>query len=206
MALEELCSQLRLAKGLRELAQDVCGRTAHAMPAELVAIARLTQLESLQLRGIANHADGEHFSRALPPLTRLTRLCLRFDHDAALDDDDNNAEDASDEEDSRTVFPWADVVCGLTNLQQLCVTADTAWSAQGCSGMFRGALPAGLSALTALRHFTVLGMDEWEEHDDSNQLLLAGLPVLETAALRCTRCQADTRAWAAGSKLSSAAL
>ncbi len=180
MFLSVLCSQLMAAKGLCELALHVCGKTARAIPAELAYISSLTQLENLQLHGISSHADGGHFSAALPPLTRLTRLCLRFNYDAVPDD----AEDSSDEDDRRIVFPWADAVCGLTNLQQLCVTADTARAAQGCSGMFKGALPAALSGLTAMRHFTVLGMDVWEDHDDSDQLLLAALPALETAALQ----------------------
>ena len=180
MFLPVLAAHLRLATGLRELALDVCGRTAHAMPAELAALRSLTQLENLQLHGIPIHADGRHFSAALPPLTRLTRLCLRFDRSVAP----HNDEDSSDEDDTRMVFPWADAVCGLTNLQRLCVTADTAWPGEGCTGTFCGALPAGLSALTALRHFTVLGMHEWEEDDDSDQLPLAALPALETAALQ----------------------
>jgi len=180
MFLPLLCVNVMLAEGLRELALDVCGRTAHAMPAKLAYISSLTRLENLQLHGIPSRADGRHFTAALPPLTGLTRLCLRFDYDAAPDND----EDTSDEDDIRMVFPWADAVCGLTSLQQLCVTADTAWPGEGCAGTFCGALPAGLSALTALRHFTVLGMHEWEQVDDRDQLLLAALPALETAALQ----------------------
>ncbi len=177
----QLCSQLRLAKGLRQLVLDLQGRAAGAVPAKLASISCLVQLDSLQLDGVGNHAEGKHLSAGLRPLTRLTRLSLRF----VLDDAPDNAdEDSGDEEGSRTVLPWAAAVCRLTNLQELRVTADLDpdgdWGA-----MFRGALPAALSRLTALRHFTVLGMDTQQVHgENSDEPLLPALPALETAALQ----------------------
>ncbi len=171
-ALPRLCNVLRIADGLRELVIDLHGRAAHTVPARFAKLGRLTQLESLQLRCVALDADREQLSTALSPLTRLTRLGLQFDPDKSLH--------------TRVIpsFPWEAALCGLTNLQELdvCskVSADHAYS----FGMFMGALPAALSQLTALRRLSVLGMKEWHNTDDSDELQLAALPALETAAFR----------------------
>jgi len=165
---------LKLAKGLRELALDLNGRAARAVPGKLPTISRLTQLSNLQIHGIANDVEDSHLTAALARLTQLTRLSLRFDHE----EDDFGDWDETD----RVVFPWAAAVCGLTNLRQLCITADTDIESD-CSGMFRGYLPAAVTNLTALQGLTVLGMDTWQVHSGSNQLSLAALPALETAAL-----------------------
>jgi hypothetical protein len=74
-------------------------------------------------------------------------------------------------------------VCGLTGLQQLSVNAVTDVK-QSCVTMFKGALPAAMTQLTALRRLEVLGMDDKEARDDDDQLRLADMPALETAALR----------------------
>ena len=183
MALPELCNQLKLAKGLCELALDLDGRAAHAVPAKLPTISRLTQLRSLQIHGIANDVEDGHLTAALVRLTQLTRLSLRFVHEA-------NEYVDWDDTDGQVYFPWAAAICGLTNLQQLNVTADTDINSY-CSTIFKGCLPASFSALTALQKFAVLGMDTWQVHSGSNQLLLAALPALETAALHLHTRAAD---------------
>jgi len=170
--LPRLCSQLSLAAGLCELVLDLEGRAAAAVPAKFNKLSRLTQLDSLQLRGTALSWDPDHLVAALPRLTRLTRLGLQFDWDHW---------DASGF--CQYAFPWT-AVCGLLNLRELRVTsvADVEHS---CTSMLKGALPAAMSRLTALRCLEVLGMREWDVRlDDSDQLQLAALPALETAALR----------------------
>ncbi len=176
-ALPQLCSQLRLARGLRQLVLDLSGRAARAVPAKLARLGRLTQLDSLQLDGIGHRAKGEYLSAALRPLTGLTRLSLRF----VLDDPFGDADWTN--EDSRSIIPWAAAVCRLTNLQHLRITADFDQDLN-CGGIFRGALPAALSRLTALRDWTVLGMDTRLLHNDTDQPLLPALPALERAALQ----------------------
>jgi len=168
---------LRLAKGLRQLVLDLSGRAARALPARLARLGRLTQLDSLQLHGIGHRAKGEYLSAALRPLTGLTRLSLRF----VLDDPFGDADWTN--EDHRSVIPWAAAVCRLTNLQCLRITA-TFDPDLSCGGIIRGALPAALTRLTALRDWTVLGMDTRSLHNDSDQPLLPALPALERAALQ----------------------
>jgi len=166
-----LCNQLSLAAGLRKLVLDLEGRAAAAVLERLNKLSRLPQLDSLQLRGMALSSD--HLVAVLPRLARLTRLVLRFDWDHW--DAIGGCQDA---------FPWAAAVCGLVNLRELRVTsvADVEHS---CTSMFKGALPAAMSRLTALRCLDVLGMREWDVRlDDGDQLQLAALPALETAALR----------------------
>ena len=182
-ALPQLCSQLRLARGLRELVLTLQGRAAGAVPAKLASISCLTQLDSLQLGGIGNRTQGKHVSAALRPLTRLTRLDLRFVYHEEPGNADSDAdEDADGEQDSRTTFPWASAVSRLINLQELRFIADIdpsgVWGAS-----VKGALPAALSSLTALRQLTVVGLDTYEVHNNRDQPLLPALPALETAAL-----------------------
>jgi len=148
---------------------DAGDRAACAVPGKLACLSCLTQLDSLQIIGVASDSAAGHLTAALAPLTRLARLTLTFD-------DDYESTEGHD-----PVFPWQDAVSGLTNLQELCVMSEVDW---GCVDMFKGALPAGLSQLTALRRLTVLGMDELDAHDESDQLQLAALPALETVALR----------------------
>ncbi len=150
------------------------------MPRAFAALSCLTQLDSLQLHSIANHSvRGKHLTAALSSLTRLTRLSLRFEDQPWSPYDDP---DAVEDDSTRIVLPWTHAVCGLTNLQQLCVTAAAAddWYR---AAMFRGVLPAALSQLTALRHFTVLGMDAGPS-DLGIPRPLEALPALEVAVLR----------------------
>jgi len=182
-ALPQLCSQLRLAKGLRELVLELQGSAAGAVPAKLASISCLTQLDSLQLNGIGNRVQGKHVSAAVRPLTRLTRLGLRFVYNEEPDDAASDAdEDGDDEQDSRTTFPWASAVSRLINLQELRFTADIdpdgVWGAS-----VKGALPAALTSLSSLRQLTVVGLDTYKVHDNRDQPLLPALPALETAAL-----------------------
>ena len=174
-ALPQLCSQLRLAAGLRELVLNLDGRAGRAVPAKLVSLSCLTQLDSLRLGGIGHRAEGEHLSAALRPLTRLTRLSLRF---VVFDDTSDDVD--WDNEERRCAIPWASAVCRLTALQQLCITTDFDPDLNWC-GIIRGDLPAALSRLTALRGFIVLGMDTHQLYRGSEQPLL---PALETAALQ----------------------
>ena len=159
---------------------ELSGRAGHAVPAKLGRLGLLTQLDSLQLDGISNRAKGEHLSAALRPLTRLTRLSLRFINDDVLDD---AADEEFGNEDRRTVVRWAGAVCRLTNLRQRCMAADIDPD-YVYGATVRGALPAALSRLTALRQLTVLGMDTCQLHRDSDQPLLPALPALESAALQ----------------------
>jgi len=170
-ALPRLCNQLSLADGLRELVLDLDGRAAAAVPAKFASLGRLTQLDSLRLQDIAIDVKADHLIAALSPLTRLTQLCLRFDCDYW------------DTIEGHAAFPWEEAVCVLTGLQELHFSTiiDEPHSRVH---MFKGALPAAISRLTALRRLVVLGMDEWDARDDSDQLLLPALPALETAALR----------------------
>ena len=168
-----LSSPPSLAKGLRELVLQPQGLVAAAVSAGLACVGSLTQLDSLQLHSVALVFDGELLVAALSLLTGLTRLDLGF---AAFDWD-------YDPEALRA-FPWEDAVCGLTQLQRLRVTTASERDKENCADMFRGALPAALSRLTALRRCEVLGMDDQGVRDDSNQLQLSALPALETAALR----------------------
>ena len=177
-ALPQLCSQLRLAKGLRQLVLDMHGRAARAVPASLPRMRCLTQLDSLQLGGIGSNTEGDHISVALRPLTRLTRLSLHFIYDDTSDD----PEEEEDDEDGRTVFPWA-AVCKLTSLQQLCITAAIDPDLD-CGGILRGALPPAVSKLTALRSCIVLGMDTCEVHNGREEPVLPALPALENLALQ----------------------
>lgn len=151
------------------------------MPDKLPKIRCLTRLESLQVDGIGHRTERESLSGALRALTRLTRLSLRF----VYDEPPYDAEEDSDEEDedSRIVVPWTAAVCRLARLQQLYITAeaDPDWD---CGGIVRGALPAALSKLTALRDFAVLGMDTHRLYRGSEQPLLPTLPALETALLQ----------------------
>ena len=75
VALPRLCNQLSLAEGLRELVLRLEGRATGAVPIEFAALARLTQLDTLQLGGVSLATAGEHFTAALSPLTRL-RGCV----------------------------------------------------------------------------------------------------------------------------------
>ncbi len=168
-ALLRLCGPLSLAERLRELELDLRGRATDAVSAKLAKLGDLTQLDSLQLRGIAI-AGSKRLSAALSPMTRLSRLLLRFDDDHWM-----AAQNCT--------FPWQSAVCGLTNLQELRVTSASE-SDYSCLTMFQGALPAAVSQLSALRHLEVLGMTEPDEQEDSDRLLLSALPALETASLR----------------------
>jgi len=137
----------------------------------------------LQLNGIGNRVQGKHVSAAVRPLTRLTRLGLRFVYNEEPDDAASDAdEDGDDEQDSRTTFPWASALCRLVKLQELRFTADKdptgVWGAS-----VKGALPAALSSLTALRNLTVVGLDTYKVHNNRDQPLLPALPALETAEL-----------------------
>jgi len=172
LALPRLCSQLWVAEGLRELVLELePGRAVRsAVSARLAYVGILTQLSSLQLRGVALAVEGEQLVAALSPLTGLTRLNLRFDS-------------KDDLEDVLPAFPWGDAVCGLTRLLELRVTtASASEDTEKCANMFKGAFPAALSRLAALRHLEVLGMNDQDA--GSNELQLSGLPTLETAALR----------------------
>jgi len=172
LALPRLCSQLWVAEGLRELVLELePGRAVRsAVSARLAYAGILTQLSSLQLRGVALTVEGEQLVAALSPLTGLTRLNLRFDC-------------KDDLEDVLPAFPWGDAVCGLTRLLELRVTtASASEDTEKCANMFKGAFPAALSRLAALRHLEVLGMNDQDA--GSNELQLSGLPTLETAALR----------------------
>jgi len=172
-ALPWLCSQLRLGEGLRELFVDLHGKATNAVPNNFAEVGRLTQLETLQLQRIAVDASREQLSAALSPLTGLTRLDLRFDNDAF------------DRAEGMPSFPLEATVCGLTNLQELYVSSDTYQSYH----MLTGALSGALSQLTTLRRLDIDGMQECGDIDHSDELQLAALPVLETAALLLhTRC------------------
>ena len=183
-ALPRLCSQLRLAKGLRELVLDLDGGAAYAVPAEVATLSCLTQLDSLQLHSLAiHHVTGDHLTAALSSLTQLTQLSLRFECEPAT------IPDAADRARRRLVFPWTEAVCGLTKLQQLCIAADASgWSS---NAMYKGTLPAALSQLTALQHITVLGMETWQGYEYSVLLPLAALPALDNAALRMRSASGD---------------
>ena len=113
--------------------------------------------------------ESEQLCAALSPLTQLTRLDLHFDTDHR------------DVMRFLPAFPWGQVA-QLTNLQVLSVASGAGYS-YSCWEMFKGALPAALTQLTALRELRVWGMKEWEERDNSNQLQLAALPALELAVL-----------------------
>ena len=139
------------------------------MLANLACVSSLTQLSSLLLHGVALAVEGEQLVAALSPLTGLTRLNLRFAREKH-----NGPEDFE-------TFPWEDAVCGLTQLQELRVTTDSGDN-ERCDGLFKGALPAALSRLSALRRFEVLGMDDTDAGGDGLQL--SELPALESAALR----------------------
>ena len=172
-ALLRLCGPLSLAERLRELVLDLHGRATDAVSARLASLGEITQLDSLQLCGVAI-AASERLSAALSPLTRLTRLLLRFDSDLW-----DVAHDHA--------FPWQEAVCGLTNLRELRVSSQSLPSEEddySCYNMFEGMLPAAMSRLSALRHLEVLGMTEPDEQEDSERLHLAALPALETASLR----------------------
>jgi len=170
-ALPQLCSQLTLASGLRELVLDLHGRAAYFVPIKFAELGRLTQLDSLQLSGVAIDVKSRHLAAALQPLTRLKQLGLRFDYDHW------------DRAEGHTAFPWEEAVCGLTNLQELRICSESADDYCAFT-MFKGSLPAAITLLTALRHFEVNGMAEWDARDGSDQLQLAALPALERATLR----------------------
>jgi len=163
------------------------GRATCAVPANFAALGSLTQLDSLQLRAVDWDTRNEHLCAALSPLTRLTRLDLYYTTahlQSAVEHDDDEYQYSQDSGDLEA-FPWETAVCGLTNLQELHVSSDRK-SHGSITGMVFGALPAALSQLTALRRLAVLGMSEWEVRDypAHQQLQLAALPALETAALR----------------------
>ena len=151
-----------------------------AVPPRFAALRSLTQLDSLQICGIDLLLEEEQLSAALQPLTRLAQLALRFiyERQATLEYDSD-----SDESDMYCPFPWEAAVCGLTRLQELHICSDTD-SIYDMNRGFAGALPAALSQLASLRHLEVLGMDEREDRDDDDQLQLAALPAVETAAIR----------------------
>ena len=178
-ALPRLCNQLSFAGGLRQLVLELGGRAAWAVPAKLAALSSLTQLDTLQLDGLMVHGDSEHYTAALSPLTCLTRLELRM-----VPERDDPEEEFSDEDETpwqhlefMLAFPWRSAVCGLTRLEELHVGFDS-------EAMCRGALPAALSQLAALRRLSVLGMKLGDAEQDGDQLLMAALPALETVALR----------------------
>ncbi len=171
-ALPRLCFVLRIAEGLRELVIDLHGRAAYTVPAKFGNLGRLTQLESLQLSCVAIDADREQLTTALSPLTRLTRLFLLFEPEKY-----SHAQ-------GMPSFPWEAAVCGLTNLQELDVSSKASADHANSSDLFKGALPAALSQLTALRRLTILGMKESYSTDNSDELQLAALPALETVSFR----------------------
>jgi len=148
------------------------GRAAAAVPDRFPALGSLTQLRSMQLDFVAVDVESELFIAALSPLTQLTRLDVHFG------DDGRSHEHGM----ALPAFPWEDAICGLINLQELRVASSMGGSSS-CCGMFKGALPAELSQLTALRHLEVLGMGQWDAADDFDNLQLAALPALETGAL-----------------------
>ena len=206
-ALPQLCSELSLAEGLRQLVLELSGRATDAVSARLVALSSLTQLDSLRLYGVAIwsciRTEDEQLRALLLPLTQLTRLELRFeperDEEQDSDDDDYISERDKywDNMHHSPEFPWQRAVCGLSKLQDLHVSLD-ADTEDWPRAMFKGDLDPALSQLTALRRLSVLGMELWDvgdNHDDddddddhdsaeSNQLQLAALPALETVALR----------------------
>ena len=171
-----MLSPLRPAAGLRELVLGLHGQTSGAAPGGLSELGRLTQLRALQLSDAAIDVPVGHWSAALAPLTRLTRLGVRF----ARPDED--FDDGVLRDDVPAEFPWGDAVSGLIHLRELRMMTDT--DGAGCRGMFSGALPATLSRLTALRHLELLGTSAWTWRRDFRHLQLAALPALETAALR----------------------
>lgn len=165
-----LCTQLRLAAGLRELVLGLHGKAGTAVPDRLSVLGRLSQLRALQLTEVSIDAPCENFTAALAPLTGLTRLDLQF------------AEPRMRKA-AAIPFPWEHAISGLIHLRELRAVSDGD-SPYRCSGMFRGSLPAALSRLTALRHLELLGMAEAVSHADFNHLQLSALPALETAALQ----------------------
>ena len=167
-ALPWLCSQLRLAEGLRELVIDMDGQAAFAMPAGFAELGRLTQMDSLQLHYIAVDAPREQLSAALTPLTGLTRLHLGFDDDPFLLAEDMLA------------FSWEATACGLTGLQELHVTSRASRSYK----MLKGVLSGALLKLANLRRLEVLGMQEGDDTDRNDELQLAALSALETVSLQ----------------------
>jgi len=167
------CGQLRLAEGLRELVLELHDRSARAVSARLLDLGSLTQLSSLVLRGLAVAVDSGELIEALSSLNGLTRLDLQFDYDEY------------DEACDQTAFPWEEAVCELLDLRELRVSSATGIRSDfGPFQMFKGTLPAAMSQLTALRRIEVLGMRDFDVRDDSDEMLLAELPALETAALR----------------------
>ena len=169
---------LRLAGGLRELVLGAHGEASDAVPRRLGELGCLTQLRALQLINVAVDVDGQHFVAGLSPLTRLTRLRVRFADNHVLSDVVPYVRDGV----IPRAFPWGDAIGGLVHLQDLRMIAST--DNRSCRDMFTGSLPAALSRLTALRRIKVLGMSEWESRDDFSHLQLAALPALEMAALR----------------------
>jgi len=169
-ALPRLCSVLWLAGGLRELELDFLGRAADPVSARVGGIGRLTQLCSLQLRGMQFAVRGDHLMSTLSPLTQLTRLGLCFDWDHL-------------ELQGRVQSDWQHAVCKLTKLQELRIESAEKYK-YDCGSMHKGALLAVLSRLSALRHLAVLGMKEWDAQAVSDQLHMEALPALETVALQ----------------------
>ena len=174
-----LCSPLRLAEGLREVVLELGGKAAYAVPDRIAALSCLTQLDSLQLRGLALDMRYEHLITAVSPLFQLKQLGLRFIRYPHTEmSEDESDEDGWDDAEDFILFPWKKVVCGLIRLQDLRVCSD---SDNHYRDMLFGALPSALSRLTALQHFEVLGMGEGGVR---SQLALAAMPALQTAALR----------------------
>ena len=163
------------------------------MSAELVALSSLTQLDSLQLHGLAiwpcTQAEGEQLRAVLLPLTQLMRLELRFEpeRDEEEDSDDydylNERDNHWDNMEHSPAFPWQRAVCVLSKLQELHVSLD-AETTEWHRAMFKGDLLPALSQLTALRRLSVLGMELWDLGEESDQLQLTALPALEMVALR----------------------
>ena len=172
-AVPRLFSRLWLAGGLRKLELDFRGRAADPVSANIGGLGRLTQLHSLQLRGVEFGVEGDYLVSVLSPLTQLTRLGLWFDGDHW-------------ERGGNVQSDWQHAVCELTKLQELRIgsAAAAADCPYDCDSMYKGALLAILSQLSALRHFSVLGMKEWSAPAVFNQLQLEALPALEMVALQ----------------------
>ncbi len=168
-AFPRLCTLLWIADGLRELVLHLRGRAAQAVTEKIAELGRLTQLDSLQVSGVYIAVYSGDLHAALNPLTRLTELGLQFN------------EDHLDVAGLCPAPQWGSAVSNLINLQELRVASAPIWF--GTCGFFRGALPASLSRLTALRRLEVHGQRDWDALDESDQLQLGALPALETAAL-----------------------
>ncbi len=160
------------------------GWAGDAVPARLSSLGQLTQLRALQLTDVAVDVEEQHYIAGLSPLTRLTRLGVRFADNHVRSDAIPYVRDRV----MQLPFPWGETVGGLIHLQELRMTTGT--DNHSCRDMFEGKLPAALSQLTALRHLEVLGMSEaWTSRGVFSHLQLAALPALETAALRLRQCE-----------------